>query len=167
MNNRKNLELGAVRVLRQAVSSGSMGAAAKVIGTKAEAVRERIKTLERHTGKTLLVRSTRGCRLTESGRALLESYADLLQEELTETRRLLQKAGSKTSTSVGQNPQPAGIKRPGARFDITLRCLEDGQWAATSRPLELIAVSPELIETLRQIAQELVQGLLAPATTEG
>lgn len=149
MNENVKSDLSALRVLRRAASYQTMIRAAQGMGVKAEAVRERIKTLERRVGKSLLRRSTRRCTLTAEGRTLLEGYQRLLQEELDATRRLLQPEKTKQG----------GAKSPGARFDLTLRCLDDGQWVAVSRPLELVAVSTDLIETLRQIAQELVKSL--------
>jgi DNA-binding transcriptional LysR family regulator len=149
MNELAKTDLSAIRALRRAASCKSMLRAAAGLGVKAEAVRNRISSLESRTGKHLLRRSTRFCELTSEGRLLLESYLEQLQEEVEATKLLLR-------------PQREKRASPGARFDITLRCLDDGQWAAISRPLDLMAVSPDLIETLQKLSHELFNSIQPP-----
>ena len=72
------------------VETGSMRAAARILGLTPSAVSQQIRQLERETGVTLLRRSTRRLALTDAGQALYEGCVAMLaaargaHERLTE-----------------------------------------------------------------------------------
>src|SRR5919197_549566 len=69
------LDLKRLRVLREVAHEGSFSAAGEKLGYTQSAVSQQIAALERETGSTLVERSARGVRLTDTGRALVE-HAD-------------------------------------------------------------------------------------------
>ncbi len=77
-----------VLLFRAVARSGSLSAAARELGTTQSAVSQQLSQLEREAGGPLLVRTTRGTRLTEAGTALLaradavHSALHLAREEL-------------------------------------------------------------------------------------
>ncbi|MCD4534114.1 LysR family transcriptional regulator [Nocardioides sp. cx-169] len=60
-----------VLVFREVARSGSLSAAARGLGMTQSAVSQQLRLLEREAGVPLLLRTTRGTRLTEAGEALL------------------------------------------------------------------------------------------------
>ncbi len=58
-------------LFRTVARSGSLSAAARELGSTQSAVSQQLRQLEREAGGPLLVRTTRGTRLTEAGTALL------------------------------------------------------------------------------------------------
>jgi molybdate transport repressor ModE-like protein len=77
-----------VLLFRTVARAGSLSAAARELGTTQSAVSQQLQQLEREAGGALLVRTTRGARLTEAGTALLaradavHSALHLAREEL-------------------------------------------------------------------------------------
>ncbi|MFC7494844.1 MULTISPECIES: LysR family transcriptional regulator [unclassified Nocardioides] len=77
-----------VLLFRTVARAGSLSAAARELGTTQSAVSQQLQQLEREAGGPLLVRTTRGARLTEAGAALLaradavHSALHLAREEL-------------------------------------------------------------------------------------
>jgi LysR family transcriptional regulator (chromosome initiation inhibitor) len=65
-----NLDLAQLRALSATVSAGSLDAAARALSVTPSAVSQRLKALEKATGRVLLVRS-RPVQVTASGQALL------------------------------------------------------------------------------------------------
>src|SRR5919201_7070926 len=72
------LDVKRLRVLREVAQQGSFSAAAEALGYTQSAVSQQIAALERETGSTLLVRTARGVRLTDAGRALVEHSDGIL-----------------------------------------------------------------------------------------
>jgi DNA-binding transcriptional LysR family regulator len=72
------IDLVALQSLRAVQSSGSVVAAAEVLGFTPSAVSQQIKKLERQTGAAVLERYGRGVLLTDHGERLAEHGADLL-----------------------------------------------------------------------------------------
>jgi molybdate transport repressor ModE-like protein len=70
-----------VLLFRTVARSGSLSAAARELGTTQSAVSQQLRQLEREAGGPLLVRTTRGTRLTEAGAALL-ARADVVHSAL-------------------------------------------------------------------------------------
>lgn len=68
-------------LFRSVARSGSLSAAARELGTTQSAVSQQLSQLEREAGGPLLVRTTRGTRLTEAGTALL-ARADAVHSAL-------------------------------------------------------------------------------------
>ena len=64
-------DLQALRALTLAARENSISAAAGLLGVSQQAVSLRIRTLERELGARLLVRSTRGSRLTPAGQQVV------------------------------------------------------------------------------------------------
>ncbi|HEY7278867.1 MAG TPA: LysR family transcriptional regulator [Trebonia sp.] len=71
-------DLGALRALREVGRRGSIAAAAMVLGVSQQALSARMRTLERATNVTLLVRSPGGSNLTEPGRLIVGWAEDVL-----------------------------------------------------------------------------------------
>jgi DNA-binding transcriptional LysR family regulator len=71
-------DLGALRALREVGRRGSIAAAAVVLGVSQQALSARMRTLERATNVTLLVRSPGGSHLTEQGRLIVGWAEDVL-----------------------------------------------------------------------------------------
>ena len=72
-------ELTALEVLLAVARTGSLGAAAREIGTSQQAVSARISSLEAQTGVPLVTRSRRGSSLTDNG-VLVAQWASRLLE---------------------------------------------------------------------------------------
>ena len=72
------LDLKRLRVLREVAHEGSFSAAGEKLGYTQSAVSQQIAALERETGSTLVERSARGVRLTDTGRALVEHSDGIL-----------------------------------------------------------------------------------------
>jgi molybdate transport repressor ModE-like protein len=75
------LDVRRLRVLREVAREGSISRAARALSFTPSAVSQQIAKLEREAGAALLVRSSRGVRLTEAG-ALLVDHADAILERL-------------------------------------------------------------------------------------
>jgi DNA-binding transcriptional LysR family regulator len=71
-------DLGALRALREVGRRGSIAAAAVALGVSQQALSARMRTLERATNVTLLVRSPGGSHLTEQGRLIVGWAEDVL-----------------------------------------------------------------------------------------
>jgi DNA-binding transcriptional LysR family regulator len=70
-----------LRVLRAVAEHGSFSAAAEALSYTQPAVSQQIAALERHAGTTLVDRGSRGVRLTDAGRALVD-HADVVLARL-------------------------------------------------------------------------------------
>jgi molybdenum-dependent DNA-binding transcriptional regulator ModE len=142
-------DLNVLRVLRVSASTGSMATAAAQLEVKPEAVRARMKGLEKRLRKKVLKRTTRHCQITDEGKALLENYIQLLQDEIEKTKQFLHPKETKASP----------LSKPGARFEISLRCAEDGQWVALSNAPEVVFVSAELTDAIQRMTQEMIKSV--------
>src|ERR1700733_9499867 len=71
-------DLGALRALREVGRQGSIAAAAGLLGVSQQALSARMRTLERATNVTLLVRLPGGSHLTEQGRLIVGWAEDVL-----------------------------------------------------------------------------------------
>ena len=76
--------LDAMEIAVAAIDAGSLAGAARKLGRSAAAATRAIAILEREAGETLLLRSTRGLRLTEAG----ERYAVIWRAVLARLREL-------------------------------------------------------------------------------
>ncbi len=72
------LNVARLRVLREVAERGSFSAAADALSYTQSAVSQQIAALEAETGMTLLERGSRGVRLTEAGRTLVEHTEGIL-----------------------------------------------------------------------------------------
>jgi DNA-binding transcriptional LysR family regulator len=72
------LNVARLRVLREVAERGSFSAAADALSYTQSAVSQQIAALEAETGMTLLERGSRGVRLTEAGRTLVEHAEGIL-----------------------------------------------------------------------------------------
>jgi molybdate transport repressor ModE-like protein len=66
------LDVKQLRVLKEVAECGSFSAAAEALSYSQPAVSQQIATLERRAGATLVDRTSRGVRLTDAGRALVD-----------------------------------------------------------------------------------------------
>src|SRR4051812_20214466 len=66
------LDVKQLRVLKAVAEHGSFSAAAEALSYTQPAISQQIATLERSAGTTLVDRTSRGVRLTDAGRALVE-----------------------------------------------------------------------------------------------
>jgi DNA-binding transcriptional LysR family regulator len=72
------LDVRRMKVLREVASRGSFSAAAEALNFTQSAVSQHITTLEREAGTQLVERGSRGVRLTEAGRLLVEHAEAIL-----------------------------------------------------------------------------------------
>lgn len=72
------LEARHLRVLRAVATTGSFSAAARELGCTQPAVSQQMKALEASVGTPLLVRTSRGMRLTQAGEALVRHAGTIL-----------------------------------------------------------------------------------------
>jgi molybdate transport repressor ModE-like protein len=75
------LDVKQLRVLKEVAEYGSFSAAADALSYSQPAVSQQIATLEKRAGATLVERTSRGVRLTDAGRALVE-HADAVLARL-------------------------------------------------------------------------------------
>ena len=73
-------DLAGIELLEAVARHGSMSAAAAELGLSQQAVSLRMRAMERQVGVPLLIRSRRGCELTQAGRLLNEWSASLLAD---------------------------------------------------------------------------------------
>ena len=66
------LDVKQLRVLKEVAEQGSFSAAAESLSYTQPAISQQIAALERRAGATLVDRTSRGVRLTDAGRALVE-----------------------------------------------------------------------------------------------
>src|SRR5215211_675405 len=66
------LDVKQLRVLKTVSEYGSFSAAAEALSYTQPAISQQIAALEKHTGTTLVDRTSRGVRLTDAGRALVD-----------------------------------------------------------------------------------------------
>jgi molybdate transport repressor ModE-like protein len=76
-----SLDLVSLRLLVLIDDTGSLGAAARDLGISQPAASARLRSLETHVGLSLVLRSTRGSRLTDDGRAVC-AWARLVMEDV-------------------------------------------------------------------------------------
>lgn len=72
------LEARHLRVLRAVAATGSFSAAARELGCTQPAVSQQMKALEASVGTPLLIRTSRGMRLTQAGEALVRHAGTIL-----------------------------------------------------------------------------------------
>src|SRR5215211_6444090 len=75
------LDVRRMKVLREVAARGSFSAAAEALNFTQSAVSQHIAALERETGTQLVERSSRGVRLTDAGRVLVD-HADVILARL-------------------------------------------------------------------------------------
>jgi len=76
------LDVKQLKVLREVAARGSFSAAAEALSYSQPAVSQQIAALEKRAGATLVDRSSRGVRLTDAGRALVE-HAEVVISRLS------------------------------------------------------------------------------------
>jgi DNA-binding transcriptional LysR family regulator len=76
------LDVKQLKVLREVAEQGSFSAAAEALSYTQPAVSQQIAALEKRAGATLVDRTSRGVRLTDAGRALVE-HADVVLARLS------------------------------------------------------------------------------------
>ena len=76
------LDVKQLRVLREVAKQGSFSAAAEALSYTQPAISQQIAALEKSAGATLVDRTSRGVRLTDAGRALVD-HADVVLARLS------------------------------------------------------------------------------------
>ena len=89
-----------VRVFLAIARSGSLGAAAKLLGVSHPTVGRRLQVLEQFSGQPVFLRTNQGLVLTDSGEKLLSLAQEMEQSALAIERRL-----------AGDSAQPEGVLR--------------------------------------------------------
>lgn len=89
-----------MRVFLAIARSGSLGAAAKLLGVSHPTVGRRLQVLEQSSGQPIFLRTTQGLVLTESGEKILSLAQEMEQSALAIERRL-----------AGESAQPEGVLR--------------------------------------------------------
>jgi len=100
------MHLGAVEGFVEIARRGALGRAADALFVTQPALTARLKRLEQEFGEPLFLRSPRGMRLTEAGRAFLP-FAERALEELEEGRRLVRNLGSGRAGQLALGAAPA------------------------------------------------------------
>ncbi|HSC93290.1 MAG TPA: LysR family transcriptional regulator [Gaiellaceae bacterium] len=105
-----------LRVLREVVRAGSISGAARALAYTPSAVSQQLAKLERETGATLLVRSSRGVRPTDAGEALARRADDILGRLADAEAEVRAVAGLPRPLRVGSFPTAgASILPPALR----------------------------------------------------
>src|SRR3954452_2783160 len=141
------LDVRRMRVLREVARRGSFSAAAEALTYTQSAVSQQIAALEREAGTTLVERSSRGVRLTDAGRALVE-HADVILARLADAEAELEAiAGLRGGRlrlgafpSAGATIMPEAIARFRERHpsvELTLEPAEPGPAIAQLRSGQL------------------------------
>src|SRR4051794_41654392 len=144
------LDVRRMRVLREVAAHGSFSAAAEALTYTQSAVSQQIAALEREAGTTLVERSSRGVRLTDAGRVLVE-HADVILARLADAEAELEAiAGLRAGRlrlvsfpSAGATIMPEAIARFRERhpaLDLTLEPAEP-----QPSPLKLRAREADLV----------------------
>jgi LysR family transcriptional regulator, nitrogen assimilation regulatory protein len=122
----------ALRYFVAIADAGSLTAAAQVLRIAQPALTRQLRELEEELDTTLLIRSSKGVRLTQSGVTLYESAQKILIEVHKARQRLVAKKGATpTELVLGTSPTLARLLLPGvfslverAQTDIRLRARE-------------------------------------------
>ncbi len=101
------MNLNHLVLFQKIVEKGGLAAAGRELGLSATTVSERLSSLEKHYGVTLLNRTTRAISLTEEGRTLFEGARQVLSEaqELDDRVRL----GANTLSGPIRLSAPVGL----------------------------------------------------------
>lgn len=89
-----------MRVFLAVARTGSLGAAAKLLGVSHPTVGRRLQVLEQSSGQPIFLRTSQGLVLTDSGEKVLSLAQDMEQSALAIERRL-----------AGESAQPEGLLR--------------------------------------------------------
>lgn len=89
-----------MRVFLAVARTGSLGAAAKLLGVSHPTVGRRLQVLEKSSGQPIFLRTAQGLVLTDSGEKVLSLAQDMEQSALAIERRL-----------AGESAQPEGLLR--------------------------------------------------------
>ncbi|WP_332766827.1 LysR family transcriptional regulator [Pseudomonas koreensis] len=89
-----------MRVFLAVARTGSLGAAAKLLGVSHPTVGRRLQVLEQSSGQPIFLRTAQGLVLTDSGEKVLSLAQDMEQSALAIERRL-----------AGESAQPEGVLR--------------------------------------------------------
>lgn len=144
-------DLDALRALREVGKRGSIAAAAMVFGVSQQALSARMRTLERATNVTLLVRSPGGSHLTEQGRLIVGwaedvlDAADRLEAGLRSIRSgVSHRLAIAASQTVAEHLVPHWL--------VELRSIEQASAEQTPTVVELtVANSTQVIELVRDV----------------
>jgi len=126
------IDVHRLRILREVAEQGSFARAATVLRLTPSAVSQQVAALERSLGRPVVERSTRGVRLTEPGRVLVEAAETVAAELSAAQLRIEQLASGEagkltiaTFTSGGQRLLPATLTELAAAHpDIETSVLE-------------------------------------------
>ncbi|MBU6424410.1 MAG: LysR family transcriptional regulator [Chloroflexi bacterium] len=116
------MDLERVHTFLQIAEAGSVTRAARALGVSQPALTERLRALEREMGADLFVRTRRGVRLSEAGRALLP-HAERALAAVDEGRRAIERLrhGETGRLAIGSAPAVSMYALPAAlrRFHTT------------------------------------------------
>jgi DNA-binding transcriptional LysR family regulator len=157
------LDVRRMRVLREVASRGSFSAAAEPLAYTQSAVSQQIAALEREAGTTLVERSSRGVRLTDSGRVLVE-HADVILARLADAEAELEAiAGLRgghlrmaSFPSAGATIMPEAIARFRERhpaIELTLEPAEPAEAIARLRAGEF-DIALDIAARMRPVADD-------------
>jgi molybdate transport repressor ModE-like protein len=112
------IDVHRLRILREVAEQGSFAGAANALRLTPSAVSQQVAALERSLGRPVVERSTRGVRLTEPGRVLVEAAETVAAELSAAQLRIEQLASGQagrltiaTFTSGGQRLLPGALSR--------------------------------------------------------
>jgi DNA-binding transcriptional LysR family regulator len=98
------LNVERLRVLREVVRAGSISGAARALAYTPSAISQQLTKLERETGATLFVRSSRGVRPTEAGLALERRADEILVRLADAEAEVRELAGRPRPLRIGSFP---------------------------------------------------------------
>lgn len=159
-------DLASLRLLAEVGRLGSIGAAGRAAGISQQSASERLRAMEAQTGLVLVQRSTRGARLTDEGRLVVEWSADLLhQADEVETALTTLRGEHRRQLHVHASMTTAEYLIPGWLVELRRQLAPGGRAAAISVSLQPTN-SDRVIEAVRIRAADLgfIEG---PVNTSG
>lgn len=159
-------DLASLRLLADVAGLGSIGAAGRAAGISQQSASERLRAMEAQTGLVLVQRSTRGARLTDEGRLLVEWSAELLREaDAVETALASLRGEQRRQLHVHASMTTAEYLIPGWLVELRRQLAPRGRATTISVSLQPTN-SDRVIEAVRMRAADLgfIEG---PADTAG
>jgi molybdate transport repressor ModE-like protein len=129
------LSSGRLLLLHVVAQHGTLSAAARELGLSQPAVAQQIRRLEAEAGVALLIRSGRGVRLTEAGRALV-NHAAVIADRLA----LAEREALRFARSAGKQVRLAAFSA--CQATIVTRAVAHLRDTASPVQLDLVTASP-------------------------
>jgi DNA-binding transcriptional LysR family regulator len=146
------LDVKQLRVLKEVAACGSFSAAAESLNYTQPAISQQVAALERSTGSVLVDRNSRGVRLTDAGRALVEHAEAVLTRLAAAEAELEAIAGVRggrlrlaSFSTAGALIAPPALKLFATRFPEVELSLLDAEPADSARMLRQAELEVALV----------------------